>query len=362
MYLIFWSTSCFTLSLEEQWRESPDMLILEASKHSALEQQQVLHWVIEQKRDSLSFFCEQELAQEVAYSCSLFENRPHLLDKSNPAPKSILHSYKAEERNRSLQEVFLLVQEQESLHDIAKMCNSVSDVVMRSECYFVAADSFHHRKGLQPFQDMISLCLASGSFVQYCLSHIRQRLAYPSFFNEEQWNAWDERFRYLSMHPAKQIRNFGADFSARMAFRMVGELTQLCWSPSMDNKMMTSTIRDALVFWGLYRQGNKRDFFFSLSHWEESFFVHCVSPPQKGQIGNIPIPRFIPFSGSGVLFFDGQSRPTHNDNNIDNAFLLLESAYYFRDQFLLRDALKHPFIPVRDRAQKMISELEKSHP
>ena len=359
MWNLLWSVlSCQSSSLEERWAQSPIEVIDQSESLSSLEQQKILRWVQSERPKDLERFCELHHSTEVEFRCNLLENRPHLLDQKSTSKKSILHSYRADDTQRTTKEAFLLVQEKDSITDISKICNGISESELRSECYFVAADSFLQKKGQENFEKMISLCLATDRFVSYCLSHIHQRLDYPSFSDREKWMDWEQRFVRMETSKDVDVRSFMEELKARLAFRVVGEMSSLCWLDFHNETKISTKLREAMIFWGFYRQGNKRDFASALKDWKVLFFPTCTQIPNRTQISNFPEVNPVPFSGSSTLFFDGFIRPFHSELEIDVALLLVESAYFFQDRFVLQDAMKHPAQIIHNRARQLLFKLE----
>lgn len=355
----FFLFSCTQPSLQERWSENPTELVAQSSQLDSLAQLQLFRWVRDQRSDLLRDFCAIEHAQEVEYQCSLFENRPHLSDTKKQSPTSILHKYKAQGADKTTKERFLLVQAQTETEEIAKICNSFDDTVMRSECYFVAADSFHSRRGTKAFQDMIQLCLATGPFVEYCLSHIPQRISLPSFQQEEKWKEWNDRFVWMKSHQNREIQNFGTKLMHQLGFRVVQEMSELCWDSMHEDMLLEPIFKDALVFFRFAEQGKNRRFFDALEEWDEFFFPSCSKQVNKDMPRRIQIPRPVQTSGASTTFVRGYRRPASKDEQEDRAFILLEAGFYLGDLFVLHDAIRHPSERVQKRARTLMDASQK---
>ena len=351
MMMLFFLLSCTGPTLKERWDESPRLLVEQSHSLDSFEQQLLFRWVRDQQHALLQEFCAISHVEEVEYQCSLFVNRPHLRDTDQPTQESILHGYQADTTSRTVQERFLLVQEQNSPQDIAKICNGIEDTVMQSECYFVAADSFHSRRGTQAFKDMIQLCFASGPFVEYCLSHIPQRMTVPTFQQKQRWKEWDERFAWMQSQSDHELRIFGERLMTQMAFRVVQEMSVFCWDSIHEGTNIESSLQDALVFFQFAEQKEKRRFFDALKSWDEMFFSSCSTNIQRDTPRRIQLPRPVPTKGRSTTFLQGHRRPTSHDVDEDRALFLVESGYYLDDQFVLYDALQHSSDVVKDRAQ-----------
>ena len=351
--------SCSQPSLQERWSANPTELVEQSSQLDSLEQQLLFRWVRDQRSDLLRDFCTISHAEEVEYQCSLFENRPHLSDTKKRSPNSILHKYKSEGAMQGTKERFLLVQAQTSTEEIAKICNGFDDTVMRSECYFIAADSFHSRRGTKAFQDMIQLCLASGPFVDYCLSHIPQRISLPLFQQEAKWKEWNERFLWMKSHPNREIQNFGTKLMHQLGFRVVQEMSELCWDSLHQGTLLEPIFKDALVFFTFAEQGKHRRFFDAIEQWDELFFPSCSTQVKKDTPRRIQTPRPVQTSGASKPFVQGYRRPISKDEQEDRALLLLEVGFYLGDLFVLDDAIRHPSERVQKRARVLMDASKK---
>lgn len=351
--MLFFLFACTGPTLKERWGDSPEDVVAQSPSLVSLDQQLLFRWVRDQKPTLLQDFCALSHVEEVEYQCALFENRPHLSDATQSRQQSILHEYKGDDTYRTIKERFLLVQEKNNPQEIAKICNGIDDTVMRSECYFVAADSFHSRRGTQAFQDMIQLCLASGPFVEYCLSHIPQRMTVPTFQQKQQWAEWNERFSWLRAHTNHSVRIFGEKLMSRMAFRAVQEMSVLCWESSHEGAHIEPRLRDALVFFQFAEQKKERRFFDALEHWEEMFFAPCSVKVERAAPRKVQFPKPVSTKEKSTIFLQGYSRPTAQDQQGERALLLVESGYYVGDLFVLHDALRHPSALVQRRARQL---------
>ncbi|MAA79470.1 MAG: hypothetical protein CL916_09440 [Deltaproteobacteria bacterium] len=358
MYLLFFF-ACDQPSIQERWEKEPLELVAQSAELESFEQQLLFRWIRDQRSEMLHDFCTLSHVEEVEYQCSLFENRPHLSDIKKRSSDSILHGYKADEETRTIKERFLLVQEQTSTKEIAKICNGLDDMVMRSECYFVAADSFHSRRGTKAFQDMIQLCFASGPFVDYCLSHIPQRIMLPSFQQEKQWKRWEERFFWMKTHSNQDIQLFGDRLMHQLGFRVVQEMSELCWDSIHEGTLLEPIFKDALVFFRFAEQGEKRRFFEAIEQWEEMFYPPCSTGVKKDTPRRIQLSRPVKTYGLSKSFVQGYRRPTSKDRQEDKAFLLLEAGFYLRDLFVLHDATRHVSKSVQNRARLLIDAVKK---
>ena len=358
MYLYLY-ISCSQPSLQERWNTNPTELVEQSSQLTSLEQQLLFRWVRDQRSDMLRDFCAIPHVEEVEYQCSLFENRPHLSDTNKPSQTSVLHTFEADDPIQGTKERFLLVQSQTSTEEIAKICNGFDDTVMRSECYFVAADSFHSRRGTKAFQDMIQLCLASGPFVEYCFSHIPQRVSLPSYQQEKKWREWNDRFIWMKSHPNREVQNFGDKLMHLLGFRLVQEMSELCWDSIHEKTLLEPIIKDALVFFIFSEQGKDRRFFDALEKWDAVFSPPCSTQVKKDTPRRIQLPRPIQASGPTTIFIQGYRRPFSKDRKEDQAFLLLEVGFYLRDLFVLDDAIRHPSKEVQNRARVLMEKAKK---
>lgn len=358
MYLFFF-VACTQPSLQERWDKNPLELVKQSPNLESFEQLLLFRWIRDQRSELLHEFCVLSHVEEVEYQCSLFENRPHLSDTQKRAPSSQLHQYEAGEASLSTKERFLLVQEQTSTEEIAKICNGLSDSIMRSECYFVAADSFHSRRGKKPFQDMIQLCFASGPFVDYCLSHIPQRISLPLFQQEQKWKEWDERFSWMKSHSNREVQFFGDKLLHQIGFRVVQEMSELCWDSIHEDTLLEPVLKDALVFFRFAEQGEKRRFFDAIKQWDEMFYPPCTTSVKKDTPRRIQLPRPVNTSGSSTTFLQGYRRPTSKNVQEDQAFLILEAGFYLGDMFVLHDAIRHPSKEVQKRARVLMDAANK---
>lgn len=355
MYSFFVFLSCSKPSLEELWEQSPEGLIENSEQLSSFEQQRLFRLVRDEQGQLMSTFCSFSHTSEVEYACSLLERRPHLTDLSQSSSRSILHGYSPEQGDYSLQERFSLVQQKKTTQEIASICNGIKDDVMRSECYFVAADAHNNRRGTKAFQDMMNLCFASGPFVRYCLSHIQQRVTIPVFTDVALWKEWDDRFTWMRTHPQSNVRQFGEELIATIAFRVVGEMTPLCWDKIHEDTHIEKILKDNLVFFIFLQQGEKRDFQSALENWDEIFLPSCTTEITRNPPRAHSFNRPVRYQGETTAFVKGGVRPTvPQDQNLDRAFTLVESAYLISDRFVLIDAQKHSHPSIQERAKKLL--------
>ena len=122
---LFFFFACHQPSLKERWDTEPSELVERSSALDSFEQQLLFRWIRDQRSDLIRDFCALSHVDEVEYQCSLFENRPHLSDTKKSVPSSNLHQYKADNAKRSTKERFLLVQEQTSTEEIAKILSLI---------------------------------------------------------------------------------------------------------------------------------------------------------------------------------------------------------------------------------------------
>jgi hypothetical protein len=248
-----------------------------------------------------------------------------------------------------------LVQQKKKTQEIASICNGIDDEVMRSECYFVAADSHNTKRGRKAFQNMMALCFASGPFVRYCLSHIKQRVTVPKFTDMEGWKEWDTRFEWMRTHPQSSVRKFGEELMSILAFRVVGEMKPLCWDSIHEDTYIEKIMRDNLVFFTFIQQGEKRDFNSALEQWDEMFFPQCTTTITRNSPRSRSFSRPVLYQGSTTDFINGRTRPAApQDQELDRAFTLVESAYLISDRFVLIDAQRSPHSSIQERAKKLL--------
>lgn len=335
------------------WQKNPQFFFERSQEWNELEQFHLLREVRDSTPNLVTEFCRFNHLASVEYECRIIKTRPHLLEKTpQKTTTSPLWDIAPHEKEHSITRRFektLHFAAKTSAEAVAKHCNKISDIKVRSECYFIAADSLNHDNP-DLMQRWFRLCEAAFFFKSHCLSHNMHLIRTIDLSDTKGWFSFFKETNLLVAQHEQDKNHFLEVRLQSAVYRSASESPQLCFSEELLKESFGKNLMEALRFEFTVRSQSKKSFTTQVNTLRS--LPNCIEnspPPSKIKFRQIPLPK-----GRSKPMMDRNKRLFDDDPVVDTALLLVEIAGLIGDKFLLEEGSRYPNKKVAQRAKELV--------